>query len=278
MPILAIRHVTTYRYRQPVAFGEHRMMLRPRDDGDQTVLESEIVITPEPIELAWSRDRFGNHVAIARFEERAAELRFESTIRVDHAPAGFEATDIEAFARRYPFVCTADDGLAPFLVPLSTDPRTPSLGRRLFARGRFGRHRRTSRRHDEGHQADVQARAAARAGNPGSAADPRTWQRELPRRRAADDCRLALARHRGAVRVGLFERRLGVHRRRSYHRRQYSRLGTGLCSRSGLGRLRSLDRQNRQSEILCGSRSCMSRAKLCRCRAPGSAPPPTISP
>ena len=123
MPILAIRHVTTYRYRQPVAFGEHRMMLRPRDDGDQTVLELEIVITPEPIELAWSQDRFGNHVATARFEERAAELRFESTIRVDHAPAGFEATDIEAFARRYPFACAADDGLAPFLVPLSADPK-----------------------------------------------------------------------------------------------------------------------------------------------------------
>ena len=31
MPTLTIRHVTTYRYRQPVAFGEHRMMLRPRD-------------------------------------------------------------------------------------------------------------------------------------------------------------------------------------------------------------------------------------------------------
>ena len=27
MPILTIRHVTTYHYRQPVAFGEHRMML-----------------------------------------------------------------------------------------------------------------------------------------------------------------------------------------------------------------------------------------------------------
>ena len=47
MPILTIRHVTTYHYRQPVAFGEHRMMLRPRDDGDQRVLESELEITPE---------------------------------------------------------------------------------------------------------------------------------------------------------------------------------------------------------------------------------------
>jgi Bacterial transglutaminase-like N-terminal region len=35
MPILTVRHVTTYHYKQPVAFGEHRMMLRPRDDDDQ---------------------------------------------------------------------------------------------------------------------------------------------------------------------------------------------------------------------------------------------------
>ena len=35
MPILTVRHITTYRYRQPVAFGEHRMMLRPRESYDQ---------------------------------------------------------------------------------------------------------------------------------------------------------------------------------------------------------------------------------------------------
>jgi transglutaminase-like putative cysteine protease len=124
MAILTIRHVTTYRYRQPVAFGEHRMMLRPRDDDDQTVLESEIVITPEPVELAWTVDRFGNHVATARFAARAPELRFESTIRVDHVPAGFCAGDIEGFARTYPFDIPPDDrpGLAHFLVPLSTNP------------------------------------------------------------------------------------------------------------------------------------------------------------
>ena len=26
MPILDVRHVTTYHYHQPVAFGEHRLM------------------------------------------------------------------------------------------------------------------------------------------------------------------------------------------------------------------------------------------------------------
>ena len=77
MPILTIRHVTTYHYKRPVAFGEHRMMLRPRDDDDQKVLESELEITPEPSQLCWTQDIFGNHVATARFAERAcgASLR-----------------------------------------------------------------------------------------------------------------------------------------------------------------------------------------------------------
>jgi transglutaminase-like putative cysteine protease len=43
MPILTVRHVTTYHYKQPVAFGEHRMMLRPRDDDDQKVLDDDRV-------------------------------------------------------------------------------------------------------------------------------------------------------------------------------------------------------------------------------------------
>jgi len=124
MPILTIKHLTTYRYRQPVAFGEHRMMLRPRDDGDQTVLESELEITPQPSQLSWTRDSFGNHVAIAHFTDRATELRFESTIRLEHAPAGFRANDIEDFARTYPFAYAEHDkaALACFIAPLWADP------------------------------------------------------------------------------------------------------------------------------------------------------------
>jgi hypothetical protein len=61
------------------------MMLRPRDDDDQTVLESEFEISPEPSQLTWTQDIFGNHIAIARFADRASELRFKSIIRVDHA-------------------------------------------------------------------------------------------------------------------------------------------------------------------------------------------------
>ena len=122
MPILSIRHVTTYHYHRPVTFGAHRMMLRPRDDDDQKILESELEITPTPLRLSWTQDGFGNHVATADFAERAAELRFVSSILVDHAPAGFCTADIEEFARTYPFAYAAEDwpALARFTRPPSS--------------------------------------------------------------------------------------------------------------------------------------------------------------
>jgi len=34
MTILHVRHKTTYTYKVPVSFGEHRLMSRPRDSHD----------------------------------------------------------------------------------------------------------------------------------------------------------------------------------------------------------------------------------------------------
>jgi transglutaminase-like putative cysteine protease len=111
MQILSIRHVTTYHYNKPVAFGAHRLMLRPRNGGGQKVLKSKINITPAPLRLTWSQDIFGNHVAIARFDGRADELRFVNNIRLDHAPISFNEAHIEESARFYPFAYAAEDRL-----------------------------------------------------------------------------------------------------------------------------------------------------------------------
>ena len=85
MPILSIKHVTSYRYLRPVAFGEHRMMLRPRDDDDQRLLQSEIGSLRSRGSLLGGRDRFGNYVAIAHFADRsencALSARFVLTTR-----------------------------------------------------------------------------------------------------------------------------------------------------------------------------------------------------
>jgi transglutaminase-like putative cysteine protease len=74
MPLLTINHKTVYRYDRPVAFGEHRIMLRPRDGHDLRVLSSSLDISPQPMRLRWIHDVFGNSVAIATFDERAEGL------------------------------------------------------------------------------------------------------------------------------------------------------------------------------------------------------------
>ena len=109
MTILTVRHVTTYRYRRPVALGDHRMMFRPRDSYDQRLIESRLVITPEPDRIHWIHDPFGNCVAIARFKARASELRFESTIRVDHSPDNVPDFQTDPRAKAYPFVYDSEE-------------------------------------------------------------------------------------------------------------------------------------------------------------------------
>ena len=67
MRLLTVRHVTTYSYSEPVQFGEHRMMFRPRASHDLRLLHSQLDIWPQPLELRWLHDVFDNSVAIATF-------------------------------------------------------------------------------------------------------------------------------------------------------------------------------------------------------------------
>src|SRR5260370_1688312 len=87
MPLLTIHHKTEYRYAHPVAFGEHRIMLRPRDGHDLRVLSGSLEIVPERMSLRWIRDVFGNSVATATFDERAETLSFTSPPPAAHNPA-----------------------------------------------------------------------------------------------------------------------------------------------------------------------------------------------
>jgi transglutaminase-like putative cysteine protease len=113
MQILKVRHITRYRYARPVRFGEHRIMLRPREDSDQEVLFQQLSITPEPSELELALDELGNWVAVARFDSAAHELRFENEVRVARAPApqavGVPPGLIRSHAAAPPQPETADD-------------------------------------------------------------------------------------------------------------------------------------------------------------------------
>jgi transglutaminase-like putative cysteine protease len=109
MPLLTIRHVTEYIYRQPVSFGEHRLMMRPRESFDQRLTATRLDITPKPSELRWLHDVFGNSVAVALFDRRAKVLRVESEVTLDHAPLGIGQIEVEDYARLFPFTYSSED-------------------------------------------------------------------------------------------------------------------------------------------------------------------------
>jgi transglutaminase-like putative cysteine protease len=129
---LTICHTTVYRYANPVRFGDHRLMFRPRDSHDMRLLATALDITP-PATTRWYHDVFGNSIAIACFTEPGSELSFVSTITLEHYPSSLPVFVIEPYARTYPFSYSAED--------------IPDLGR-------------TAERHypDPEHQVDVWAR------------------------------------------------------------------------------------------------------------------------
>jgi transglutaminase-like putative cysteine protease len=119
MPFLTVRHLTVYRYSEPVRLGEHRIMFRPRESHDLRLRKSQLDITPQPARLRWLHDAFDNSVAIATFDEGATcELRFDSTTALEQVETALPEYPLEEYAQTYPFRYSDDEApnLGPALV------------------------------------------------------------------------------------------------------------------------------------------------------------------
>lgn len=118
MPLLTVRHLTVYRYSEPVGLGEHRMMFRPRESHDLKLLRSTLDIKPVPATLRWLHDVFDNSVAIATFEGSTTELRFNSMVALEHVETSTPEYPLEEYAKTYPFSYSEDDlqNLGPAMV------------------------------------------------------------------------------------------------------------------------------------------------------------------
>ena len=101
--LLTVRHLTVYRYSEPVGLGEHRMMFRPRESHDLRLLKSNLKITPAPASLRWIHDAFDNSVAVATFEGETSELQFDSTVTLEHFETALPDYPLEEYAETYPF-------------------------------------------------------------------------------------------------------------------------------------------------------------------------------
>jgi transglutaminase-like putative cysteine protease len=108
MKHLTVRHLTTYRYGRPVAFGPHRLMLRPRDSHDLRLVRTELTLAP-PARMRWLHDVFGNSVAIADFTGEANELVIESVLHLERYALERPVFELEDDAKTYPFVYSSED-------------------------------------------------------------------------------------------------------------------------------------------------------------------------
>jgi transglutaminase-like putative cysteine protease len=133
MNVLNIHHKTTYRYREPVQLGPHRLMLRPRESHDLRLLSGKLEVAPAAV-LSWANDVFGNAVATARFSEITDTLTIESSAVVELAAMAWPVFDISASAIRYPFDYSDEEriDLGSLVSPHYPDP---SNGFAEWARG-----------------------------------------------------------------------------------------------------------------------------------------------
>lgn len=114
---LRILHRTRYAYDRPVMFGEHRLMIRPRDGHDMRILDSSLTVLPRA-DVHWAFDTFGNSVAVLAFHDAADELVIESELLLRRYGLDEPLARFERYASAYPVQYDADEriDLGPYLM------------------------------------------------------------------------------------------------------------------------------------------------------------------
>jgi transglutaminase-like putative cysteine protease len=120
---LNIHHRTLYRYGQPVSFGPHRLMLRPRESRDLRLITNHVAVAPAAA-VTWAQDVFGNAVAMAAFQTTGDTLSIDSVAELQLEAADWPVFDIAAEAIFFPFHYSDDEwtDLGALTIQQYTDP------------------------------------------------------------------------------------------------------------------------------------------------------------
>ena len=118
MKRVRITHRTEYSYTQPVRFGPHRALMRPREGHDVRIVTARLVIEPTAT-VRWLRDIEGNSVAILTFSEPAPCLRILGEADIDLLDDNPIECLIDPSARSFPFQYDPDEQveLVPYRLP-----------------------------------------------------------------------------------------------------------------------------------------------------------------
>ncbi|MDE2094706.1 MAG: transglutaminase family protein [Burkholderiales bacterium] len=124
MPVqYEIVHTTVYHYKQPVSFGEHRVMFRPRDSHDLRVLATDLQVSPDAA-IRMIQDPHSNSVALVQPRADAAELKIVCSFTIEHAHTDNLELPLAPSAEVFPFAYSLDErfDLEQYLRPHHDDP------------------------------------------------------------------------------------------------------------------------------------------------------------
>ena len=119
-----IKHTTIYRYKQPVTFGLHRVMFRPRDSHDLRVLATDLQVSPTS-NVRLIQDPHSNSVALVQPMGKATELKVVCSFTIEQVPPSEDLLlEIDPAAEFLPFAYSIQDrlDLEHYLRPYHPDP------------------------------------------------------------------------------------------------------------------------------------------------------------
>ena len=118
-----IVHTTIYHYQNPVTFGEHRVMFRPRDSHDLRVLATDLKVSPEAM-VRMIQDPHSNSVALVQPLVPATELKIVCSFAIEHAQTLNLELPLAPSAEVFPFAYSLDErfDLENYLRPHHDDP------------------------------------------------------------------------------------------------------------------------------------------------------------
>ncbi len=130
--IYSVRHTTTYTYEDGARFAQCVLRLRPRDTARQTVLSSQVEISPEPAQALRQLGPFGEEVVRVLIDQPHHQLVISARSRVLLAPepgmglfASPRLADVRDQASRSEDL--GPDGPATFLYPTSSTPLVKAI-------------------------------------------------------------------------------------------------------------------------------------------------------